>query len=63
MASLGTRFFARTSAGSIPSFAARRSMMRSIANTASGLPAPRYAVVKLVCVSTPFTPIEAFGTS
>ena len=42
----------RTSAGSIPISAANRSIARSIAAVASGRPAPRYAPIGVVVVTT-----------
>jgi hypothetical protein len=49
---LGMRFLRRTSAGSIPISAAKMSIMRSAAAVASGRPAPRYAVMGVVLVTT-----------
>ena len=46
------RFFRRTSAGSRPASSAKRSIARSIACVASGRPAPRYAVIGVVFVTT-----------
>ncbi len=55
------RFTRRTSAGSIPISVANRSMARSIAAAASGRPAPRYAVVGVVFVTTLLPPNSTFG--
>ena len=53
----GTRLRRRTSAGSMPISAAKRSTMRSMATAASGRPAPRKAVVETVLVTTE-TPVK-----
>jgi hypothetical protein len=60
-ASFGTRFRRRTSAGSMPISRAKRSIPRSMAAVASGRPAPRYAAVGHVFVSTDFPPTSMFG--
>jgi hypothetical protein len=54
----GMRLMRRTSAGSMPISAAKRSTIRSIATAASGRPAPRYAVMDalFVTVDVPVKP-------
>src|SRR5215813_15435249 len=55
------KFFRRTSAGSRSSSCAIRSMVRSMQNADSGPPAPRYAPVGGLLVSTPSTSTRAAG--
>ena len=60
-ASAGMRLTRRTSAGSMPISAAKRSMARSMAAVASGRPAPRYATVGVVLVITDLLLNSTFG--
>ncbi|CAB4999324.1 unannotated protein [freshwater metagenome] len=57
------RLMRRTSAASIPISAANMSMARSIAAVASGRPAPRYATVGVVFVTTDVVRHSMFGMS
>ena len=59
----GTRFRRRTSTGSSPVSSANRSMARSIAATASGRPAPRYAATGVVLVTTLLVTHSTLGMS
>ena len=62
-ASFGTKFLRRTSAGSSPISAAKRSSARSIACAASGRPAPRIEVVGVVFVTTDRPSTSTLGIS
>ena len=55
------KFFRRTSAGSSPISAAKRSIARSIACVASGRPAPRREVIGVVFVTTETPSNSSFG--
>ena len=55
------KFVRRTSAGSSPASAAKRSIARSIACAASGRPAPRIEVVGVVLVTTDTVLVSIFG--
>jgi len=55
------KFVRRTSAGSRPASAAKRSMARSSACVASGRPAPRIEVVGVVLVTTETVLVSTLG--
>ena len=59
-ASGGIRFFRRSSAGSIPSSVASRSIARSTSAVASGRPAPRYGATGVAFVTT-LRPLHAIA--
>jgi hypothetical protein len=56
-----TRFLRRTSAGSWPIAAAKRSMSRSVMNVASARPEPRWAPSGTVFVNAAYTSQNAVG--